>query len=380
MNKKLKDSLVIGFAAFAMFFGAGNIIFPAGIGAAAGTQWPVALLATMLASIVIPLLALYAMSSSEEGYLGACRPIGIWYYNFTFAFLVIFVVALANLPRTAATTHEMSIAPFFPDFPIQATVVIYFIVAMFLSLDKSNLVDRIGKFMTPILLIMMIVIIAKGFITPIGTVVQTGQENVFGSAFIELYSTGDIYSGLMFSTMLVVAASAKEYKNAEDRKGIMGISCIIAVLFACISTAVALISMCADFLSGLCKQKISYKAWVIIVCVIGCVIGSMGVENIISFAGPAFLTVFPAGIVLIVVVLLGKYCPNRGAYKYSVIAALICGIIDGLNALGVPGVSAITSWLPFAGAGFAWILPSIAGFVIGWIKYRLVPENNAQQS
>ena len=83
---------------------------------------------------------------------------------------------------------------------------------------------------------------------------------------------------------------------------------------------------------------------------------------------------------LIVVVLLGKYCPNRGAYKYSVIAALICGIIDGLNALGVPGISAITSWLPFAGAGFAWILPSIAGFIIGWIKYRLVPENNAQQS
>lgn len=425
MNKnQLKDCLVYGFAAFAMFFGAGNLIFPAGIGATSGTQWPVALLAVTIAEIIIPLIAMVVTGRTGEGFMGVCRPIGKWFYNFIFLFLCVFIVMLANLPRTAATTYEISFRPFFPNLPIGVVVAIYFAVVLLLAIDKSNLVDRIGKYMTPVLLVIMLIIIGKGFITPIGSAQATGATNVFGSAFIEMYQTGDIFSGLMFSGVIIVAAMSKGYQTEKERTSIMlGLSIVagvaffvvyggllviganansvlgtemdrtellnaitshllggpgqialaIAVAVACVSTAVTLVSMCADFFSGLTGGKASYKVCVAVLCVVGAVIGSFGVENIINFAVPAFLTVFPSGIVITIVALMGKLCPNQGAYKYSVLAALVCGAVDGLSVLGVPGVGMLTAWLPFANMGFAWIVPSVVFFVVGWLKYKYVP-------
>lgn len=420
-----KDCLVVGFAVFAMFFGAGNLIFPAGIGAAAGTQWPIALFATVLASIVMPLLGLFAAAKTGNGYEGICAPVGNWYYKLTFIFCAIFISGTANLPRTAATTHEMSIAPYFPQIPIQATVIVYFLIVLFLVFDRNNIVDRIGKYLTPLLLVLMVAIIVKGFITPIGTVTETAQTNVFGSAFVELYMTGDLFSGLMFSEIVVSAILAKGYQKGKELNnalflasavagvafliiygdllviganansvfgdgmdrtalltgitqrllgGIGGAALAISVALACLSTAAALVSVGANFFSNLVRNKLSYKAWAVIFCAVGSVIGSMGVENIISFAGPVFLAIYPSGIVLTIVGLMGKYCPNRGAYKYSVLCALVCGCLDSLTVLGVPGVGSVTGMLPLAGAGFGWVVPSAAGFVVGWIKYQLIPE------
>lgn len=430
MKKSMfKDCLVLGFALFAMFFGAGNLIFPAGIGLAAGDQWPVALLATVLASIIFPLLAVVAVAKMGNGYEDICRPVGHWYYTLTFFFCVVFIVILANLPRTAATTHEMSIAPFFPDFPIAITVVVYFAIALFLALDQSSLVDRIGKYMTPVLLILILVIVVKGFLTPLGSTVPTGQENIFGNAFIELYSTGDLYSGLMFATIFLTSLVAKGYQEGPNRKKAVLVSCVIAgaaffvvyggllvigahagelfqvgtdrtalltgiasqllgpfgtialaisVALACLSTATALISMGADFFSGLTKGKVSYKVCAIVIALIGCVIGTFGVENIISFAGPAFLTVYPCGIAITFLGLFHKYLPNMGAYKYCVIFALVAGALDGLNALGLSFAGSILSIMPLSGAGFGWVLPTVVGFFVGGIKYRLVPPTADQ--
>lgn len=424
-KNRFQDSMVLGFAIFAMFFGAGNLIFPAGIGAAAGTQWPVALLAMTLASVILPLLALIAATKSSDGYEGLCRPVGRWYYVLTFTFCNVGISALANLPRTAATTHEMSIAPFFPNIPIWITVVVYFVLAFFLAVDKSNIMERIGKYLTPFLLILMIAIIIKGFITPVGAAVPTGQENIFGNTFIELYQTGDLFSGLLFSIIVVSTIISKGYREDSERKrmvltsstvagvaffviyggllvigananstfsadisrttlltgiaskllGTAGAAALaISVALACLSTASALIAVGADFFASMCKNKVSYKVWVVVQCVVGCVIGVMGVENIISFAGPIFLTVYPSAIVLTFLGLFKAVIPNRGAYKYCVIFALGCGFCDCLNALGVPGIGSVLAILPFSGAGFGWIVPAVVGFVIGWIKYRLVPE------
>lgn len=421
----ITDSLVVGFAVFAMFFGAGNLIFPAGIGAAAGTQWPVGLFATILASIIMPLIGLYVAAQTGNGYESLCAPVGRWFFPVTYIFMLIFINLTANFPRTAATTHEMSIAPFFPNVPIQATVVVYFLIVIFLVIDKSNIVDRIGKYLTPLLLALMVIIIVKGFITPMGSVIETGQTNVFGSAFTELYMTGDLFSGLTFSTIIVSAAVAKGYTEKKERNRIIFWASIVAgiaffviyggllvlganassefpagtdrtalltgitqrllgsiglaglavsVALACLSTAAALVTLAADYASSLTRGKVGYKTFVVLFCALGAVIGSMGVENIISFAAPTFMAIYPSGIVLTIVGLMGKYCPNRGAYKYSVICAFVCGCIDGLTILGVPGVGAIRALLPLSDMWFGWVVPSVIGFVVGWIKYKLVPE------
>lgn len=421
MKKQVwQDSIVLGFALFAMFFGAGNLIFPAGLGAAAGTQWPLALLATTLASIVMPLLAVVAVANVGDRYEAICSPVGRWYYILNFSFVVIGIALLVGLPRTAATTHEIGVAPFFPNIPIGVTVSVYFIIVALLSIDKSNVVDRIGKYLTPVLLILMIVIIIKGFLTPLGTVVETGQKNVFGNTFIELYSTGDLYSGLQMSSIFIAAIIGKGYVGESERKSMVNRSCIIAgtaffviyggllylganangqfpagidrtallsglaegllgqfgsvalaisVALACISTAIALVALAADFFSSVIKG-IPYVAWVIIECMIGAAVGTLGVENIINFSGPIFLAVYPSGIALTFLGLFKKRLPNMGAYRWCIIFALIAGCVDSLRALGVPAAAAVMSWLPLNAYGFGWILPTIAGFIFGWVTYR----------
>lgn len=105
-KKKTTDSLVLGFAVFAMFFGAGNLIFPVGIGSAAGTQWPIAMLATTLVAVILPLLALIDATKFENGYEGLCAPVGKWYYVMTFAFCTI------GISISSRSTHPPSSLPF----------------------------------------------------------------------------------------------------------------------------------------------------------------------------------------------------------------------------------------------------------------------------
>ena len=60
------------------------------------------------------------------------------------------------------------------------------------------------------------------------------------------------------------------------------------------------------------------------------------------------------------------------------LCALICGCLDGLTILGVPGVGAIRALLPLSDMWFGWVVPSIIGFIVGWVKYKLVPEKAAE--
>lgn len=416
-KKTLKDVLVIGFALFAMFFGAGNLIFPGALGHAAGTKWPLALLATILVGIMLPILAVVAVTNMGKGFEAICRPVGKWYYNAIYLLSLLGIFVIATLPRTAATTHEISIAPLFPDIPIWLTVPIYFLIALFLALDKSSLVDRIGKFLTPGLLILLLMVIIKGLVTPLGEPIDTGRENVFGSAFLELYATGDLIAGHFFSAIIITDVLAKGYKEGREQKKVtllaalvtsllfiavysgllivaagagevipqgtertallagmvrhlMGafgsVSLAVAVALACMSTSVTLISISANYFNRLSKGKLSYRLCAVLVVIFASVFGSLGVEEIIKLAGPCFLAIYPSAIVLTFVGLFSRKLPNIGVYRYPVIFAFVYGIIDSLDALGLPLVGRLIAWLPYYDSGFAWILPAVAGGLIGY--------------
>ena len=223
-------------------------------------------------------------------------------------------------------------------------------------------------------------VLAKGY--------QKGKE--LNKALLLASSVAAVAFLIIYGGLLVIGANANSVFGAGmDRTvlltgitqrllgGIGGAALAVSVALACLSTAAALVSVGANFFSNLVHNKLPYKVWAVIFFAVGCVIGSMGVENIISFAGPVFLAIYPSGIVLTIVGLMGKYCPNRGAYKYSVLCALVCGCLDSLTAMGVPGLGSVTGMLPLAGAGFGWVMPSTVGFVVGWIKYQLIPEKTS---
>ena len=174
-RKTIKDSLITGFAVFAIFFGAGNLIFPAAVGLSAGDQWPAAMLAMILCGVVLPFLALVAVANTGSSWSDLCKPVGTWYDKGVFFVATVGMVILSNLPRTAATTHEVAIAPLFPSCPVWVTSVIFFALVLFFAFDENNIIDRIGKYITPLMLVFLIIIVGKGLITPLGTPEPTGQ-------------------------------------------------------------------------------------------------------------------------------------------------------------------------------------------------------------
>ena len=419
MDKKaIKDCLITGFAVFAIFFGAGNLIFPAAVGLAAGDQWPAAMLAMILCGVILPFLALVAVANTGNSWSDLCKPVGAWYDKGVFFIATIGMVVLSNLPRTAATTHEVAIAPLFPSCPIWVTSLVFFALVLFFAFDENNIIDRIGKYITPLMLVFLVVIVGKGLITPLGTPAPTGQEHVFKSAFIELYYTGDLFSGLFVSTIFLADLSRKGYNTQEERKKmtvkavwVAGIASVIvysglllmgadsvglfeqgidrttllaemvnrilgrfgtialsaSAALACLSTASGLVGISASFLENITKKKINYRTWVIMLSVFGAAMACTGVENIISVAAPVFMLLYPSGLAITVLGLFKKYIPSDAAFKGAVIGAVLAGVMDCLDTLGVSAAGDLMSLLPLASLGFGWILPSVVGFVIGWL-------------
>lgn len=416
-RKTIKDSLITGFAVFAIFFGAGNLIFPAAVGLSAGDQWPAAMLAMILCGVVLPFLALVAVANTGNSWSDLCKPVGTWYDKGVFFVATVGMVILSNLPRTAATTHEVAIAPLFPSCPVWVTSVIFFALVLFFAFDENNIIDRIGKYITPLMLVFLIIIVGKGLITPLGTPEPTGQEHVFKSAFVELYYTGDLFSGLFVSTIFLTDLARKGYETQEERKKmtvkavwVAGIASVIvysgllimgadavklfdqgidrttllaemvrmilgkfgtialsaSAALACLSTASGLVGISAAFLENMTKKKVNYRTWVIGLCIFGAAMACIGVENIISVAAPVFMLLYPSGLAITVLRLFKKYVPNDGAFKGAVIGAVIAGIIDCLDTLGVSAAGEVMGYMPLASLGFGWILPSIIGFAIGW--------------
>ena len=417
MKKTTKDALITGFAVFAIFFGAGNLIFPGAVGLMAGDRWPVAMIATLLCGVFLPLLALLAVAKMGNGWSDMAKPVGTWFDKGLFFICTLGMVVLSNLPRTAATTHEVAMRPIFPNLPIWVTVVIFFAIVFFLSFDEKGLIEKVGKYLTPIMLVLLVIIVIKGLITPIGTPITTEEPKVFGNAFTELYYTGDLFSGLFISSIFLADVARRGYKGSKERKGmtiraiviagiaftvvyggllifgaqmseytpqgtdrtallsdmvhrILGnfgtIALSLSVALACLSTATGLIGIASNFLAGLTKNKIPYRVWIIALCVMGTVMASLGVEKIISVAAPVFMLTYPMGLTITLLGLLYQFVPNDGAFRGAVIGAGVSGVLSALSVLGVGFAGNILSKIPLSSIGFEWVLFAIVGFFVGW--------------
>ena len=415
-NKTFKDALITGFAVFAIFFGAGNLIFPGGVGLMAGDRWPIAMVATLMCGVALPLLALLAVANMGTGWSDIAKPVGAWFDKGLFFVTSVGMVLLSNLPRTAATTHEVAIKTLFPGLPIWVTVIIFFAVVYVMSIDESSLIEKVGKYLTPVMLVLLVIIVVKGLISPIGTPITTEEPKVFGTAFTELYFTGDLFSGLFISSIFLADLARRGYDDRQTRKK-MTVSAItiagvlfaivyggllifgaemseytaqgtdrtalltdmvhrilghfgtvalsLSVALACLSTATGLLGIVSNFLVSLTKGKVKYRVWVTLITISSVIMASFGVEKIISIAAPIFFLTYPAGLAITVFALFYKFVPNDGAYKGGVIGAILAGVLSALSILGVEAAGAVLSRVPLASVNFEWVPFAAAGFIIG---------------
>ena len=428
MKKEFKTVIVIGFALFASFFGAGNLIFPPSIGIAAGTQWPTAMIAFVLAGIVLPVCSFIVVSRGDGTEEGIAKELGPAVAKVLIALIMICGSMIIVVPRTAAVTYEIGVTTFFPSFPKVATSIIFFATVFFFCVNKSSVMDKMGKFLTPVLLIAMAVIVIRGFISPIAEPVDLGISGAeaFSTSFVGAYQTLDAIGAIAFSGAIMIAIRADGFTEIKSQRRV-ALSCAlvaglglffiygglcyigatgsgkypadmdttqlllnlindlmghtgmqvlaVAVAFACLTTAIGSAAGFGSFFERLTGGKLPYRAGVAAICVVGILISTLSVQQIVDMATPVLLTLYP---VVIVLILLGfvKGLVRRGAggmYAGAVYATLLVSFLETLGSYaGIGALSSAVAALPLAGWGFAWLVPAVvcggAGCALTWKK------------
>lgn len=413
MNKKTKDCLVIGFALFAMFFGAGNLIFPPYLGHAVGTQYIFAVIGFTVTGVGLPLLAIIACTKGDGTFETMASKISPKFAIIFASLLFVAIGPMLGIPRTAATTYELTINPILPGIPPLVWMFIYFGINLFFVFRQSSIIDTIGKFLTPSLLIILAIIIIKGFISPIGDIEVTGATSVLSTAFLEGYQTMDALAALLFAAIVSSSILAKGYKNKDlvpmtikagivaaiglafvyggltiigaqtasltpadvtktgllliISKGILGnvgtIIIGIAMGLACLTTSIGLITAGSSFFAEVSKGKLPYKVNAVVISVISIVIGCLGVDNIIKISGPILNILYPVAITLIATTLLDKFLTNINAVRLGVYTSLVFGLLSQ-----VPGIN--LSFIPLGSQGFAWLIPTVIAILVGYVLFR----------
>ena len=416
-NKKALDVVVVGFALFSMFFGAGNLLFPPYLGLVSGTNWIVSLSGFILTDIILALVVVMAAVKFDGDLDLTLSRAGKKFARAIIIASILCIGPLLAIPRNGATTYEMGIAPILGfDTPIAKLMVsiIFFVLTLLLTIRPSKVVDIIGKFLTPALLICLAILIVMGIINPIGNLNDAAIENVFSEGILQGYQTLDALGAICLSAVLIKSLVQKGYKREKDRVNILlkagfiaalGLALVyggltylgatvstqygvdvsqsalivaitvallgtpgkvvlsLIVTLACLTTAIGLTSATAEYFSGLTKNKLKYEHIVIAVCLLSLVISTLGVGAIIKISAPILSLIYPATIVLIVMTIFNKYVNNDNIVKGATYVALLMGIFMAAKDLGV-NISFIDS-LPFASLGFCWLVPTIIGGGIG---------------
>lgn len=412
-----KEILIIGLALFAMFFGAGNLIFPPSIGLIAGEKWKAALLGFSLTGIGLPILGVLAVTVSGGSIQSLLNKVGPKFATFFSTLIIILIGPLLAIPRTGATAFELGIKPLFPSVhPILGSVIFFGLTLLF-TIKSSDIIDVIGKFLTPILLTMISAIIIKGILTPIGMPVNTPIAKPFSIGFENGYQTMDLLAAVVFGSIIAddiknkgIISKKEQFKTVAQTGLIAGVGLgivyggllylgatgssvftqgmekvslttnIINILMgsfgeiilslcvysACITTSIGLTATVGQFFNDLSNDKISYKTIVIISTLISIVISNIGVENIVTFADPILKIVYPIAIVLVIINVFDNLIENKKIYIGATIGTFCVSLIDGLSAMGVNTsvVGDFVQNLPLADSGLGWLFPAILGILL----------------
>jgi LIVCS family branched-chain amino acid:cation transporter len=431
MKKETKDFIVVGAALFAMFFGAGNLIFPPALGMLSGENWLPCLIGFALTGVGLPILGVITIAKvggSLKDFAGRVSPT---FAKILGAVIVLAIGPLLAIPRTGATVYEIGVSPLFPTMPPLVVSIVYFAITLFFVIKPSSIIDKIGKVLTPILLMIVGIIIFKGIISPIGVPVSTGLDLAFTEGFLGGYQTMDALASVVLGGLILFGIKEKGY---EDRKtlvkltskagmlagagllfvyggllylgatasgvlgaeltkteliialtnsilgtyGQMGIA--IAVSVACLTTSIGLTAVVGNFFEELTNGKLTYRFIVVATTLFSIVMSVIGVEQIVSLAVPLLVLVFPVTIVLIGLNLIGDRIKSDAIFKGMVAGALFFSSFDALGAMGVniQAATIIIGKLPLASAGFAWLLPSILCGFIGHLIAKALPNKEVQ--
>ncbi len=422
--KKNKDILIIGFALFSMFFGAGNLIFPPFIGVTSGNDWLVSFLGFIIADVGIILLSINAVARAGS-FQNVVEKAGKKFGLYLEIIMMLCLGPILVIPRTAATTFEMSIMPITSSLNSAVFSILFFGLTLILTIRPTKVMDIIGKFLTPVLLLALVLLIGKGILSPIGELSNNNNEGLFVNGITQGYQTMDalgiggvtaliitsfvnkgykdkkenismtlksaliagiglilVYGGLAYlgatvSTIYDASISQTELlvnitNHLLGKNGILLLGIIVA--FACLTTAIGLTSVTAKYFEDVSNKKLKYSHIVTFICVFSAIASNLGVDRIIAIAGPILTVIYPVSILLVVMSTFSKYFIKPAVFKGAAYATLLISLLNVADSLGF--TIEFIHHLPLNSLGFNWVIPAIIGGLLGKL---LVKENNMNE-
>ncbi|MBS5038811.1 MAG: branched-chain amino acid transport system II carrier protein [Fusobacterium sp.] len=416
MNRK-KEVLILGFALFAMFFGAGNLIFPPSLGIDMGKDWLVAGIGFLLTGVGLPLLGVLAFTK-----IGRLEDFSVKIssrFNTLYCTALVFVIGpLFAIPRTGSTTFEMGVLPSFPNVnPLVLSIITstaFFGITLILVIKESKITDIIGKFLTPVILIILAAIAFLGITGNIGTPVDKNITGVFAKGFVSGYQTMDALASVIFGVVIVKGLEGKGIVEEKEQRYFLSGSALIAaiglgliyfslmylgarvsgvgafsttsaalylaeitlgsagkiafgicVATACLTTSVGLVAIASDWFARF--TPISYKMWSIIICVFSGVMAIGGVDFIIKLSIPVLCILYPVTIILILLNVFGV--KHVLVYRTATYTTLVVIILEEVfsKILHVTPVTNFLAKIPMAESGFVWVVPCLVGMAVAFV-------------
>ena len=432
----LKETIVVASTLFGMFFGAGNLIFPVHLGQMAGSNTGLATIGFIITAVGIPILGVAAIGNTHsDNLLSLSSKVSGWYgYAFT-TLLYLTIGPFFAIPRCATTSFTTGIAPLIDESKLTIVqvifTIIFFAVVLFFSLRPSGITTWIGRIINPIFLVTITILIVVSMVKPTAHIAdimpaENYQTSTLFNGIIEGYGTMDAIAGLAFGIIIINVVRGLGVDGDDDvakatiKSGfftalLMGLIYVLTVImgaqsrgvfevsenggialaqisnyylgsigslllalmitFACLKTAIGLVTSCSEMFVSMFPKSMSYKAWAISFSLFSFAVSNVGLTAIIEYSVPVLMLLYPLAIVLIAMALTERlFKKSKYVYIWVTAGAFAAAIFDfcktlpeGIQtALSIPAMTALGQRIfPFFDLGLGWILPSFIGLIIG---------------
>ncbi len=398
-----------------MFFGAGNLILPPFLGVQSGESWSLVTLGFFVTAVIIPIFGIIAHARLQGTMFDFGKKVSPT-FSLVYCLIVYAISITLPAPRTASVTHEMAIAPFFGTSSL-LTSTIYFALVFVFVMNRSKILNLIGKFLTPFIIIILLAVIFVGITTSPDVINPTSFKTPFVSGLLEGYQTFDAIGAIVVGGVLVISMNFKKGTSFEVKKELISKAGIVAgiglliiytgliyngvyfsssfaenatrteiltsistqtlgnigtaflsvlVALACFTTGVGIVTGTSDYIKGLFNnsQK-AYTITAIIGCGLGVLIGQFDVHYIIVIALPVLMFIYPITIILILLNVLPEKLASPTVFKTVVGVTFLFSIPDFLKFIINPEkLTGIQSYIPLSEHSLGWVLPAVLIFIV----------------
>ena len=393
----LKETIVITSMLFGMFFGAGNLIFPAKVGLDAGSNMWSAFAGVFITAVGIPMLAVVGLGlSRSEGVVELSQRVSRKYSLFFCTLLYLTIGPLFAIPRCASTAFSVGAVNLLPQegerLYLALFSLVFFAVVLYFSLKPGGIMTWIGKWLNPVFLVFLAVLVIAALAKPISSISAVAPAENYASSgsaffrgFLEGYNTLDALAGLAFGIVvidvvrkngisqpervavntakagifsclfmgliylfitLICAQSAPVCAGADNGGTVLGtianhyfrsagsVLMTLIVTFACLKTAIGLVTSCSKAFVDMFPKGPGYTVWAVVFSLVSFGIANFGLTTIVSWCVPVLMFLYPLAITLILLSLSGKFIgTNPTVYRTTTAFTLIAAVFDMIGAV-----------------------------------------------